>query len=61
MGHIRRKKAGIMITRKKLANLILLFLDEREADMAADFDPHSEAWKQILATRLSQYILERSK
>jgi hypothetical protein len=59
--HLRYKRAGIQITRKKLEALILEFLDKHEADMTADYDPSSEVWKRLLAENLSVYILKGSK
>lgn len=54
------KKNGLRKTRfteTKLKQVILEFLDEREADMAADYKPESEQWKQLLGEALAEYIL----
>ena len=49
-----RKDGGI--TMKKLSNIILGWLDSHEADMAADYKPESEAWKQMLADSVARSI-----
>jgi hypothetical protein len=59
---IRRTKKSPkkQLTKVKLQHLILKFLDEREADMTADYQPESETWRQLLASALAEYIIANS-
>ena len=64
MGFKRKKKRftkSLVITQEKLKNLILEFLHEHEANIAADFKVEQEVWKQILANELSDFITRRIK
>jgi len=57
MSHIRKTKhTDRQVTKQKLELLILEFLTSHEADMAADYKPESEAWRQLLADALAQFI-----
>lgn len=56
------KKPGLTrtrFTRAKLKQVILAFLDEREADMTADYQPEDEIWKKYLADAMADYILSK--
>jgi hypothetical protein len=63
MGIQRRKKnkAGIRLTAKKLELLIAGFLAKHEIDMAADYKPESEQWRQALASAIATHILKNTK
>ncbi|RLF68211.1 MAG: hypothetical protein DRN26_00095 [Thermoplasmata archaeon] len=63
MGIVRkqRRKPGLTITVAKLRVLITEFLTQHEADMAADYKPESEEWRQLLADALATYIVTQTK
>lgn len=63
MGITKRKKskAGIRLTARKLEILLTSFLAKHEADMAADYKPESEQWRQELAKAITAHILKHNK
>jgi len=51
-----KKKSKSQLTLGKIRQVLLGWLDRHEADMAADFKPESEAWRQQLAQALAEEI-----
>lgn len=59
MGMKRGARAGIHITQDKLSLLILEFLTTNAVHFK-DYQPESEMWRQLLATRVAEYIISRT-
>lgn len=56
MGIKKNRKNRSLVTFKKLEDCILCFLTEHEADLASDYKPESEQWRQQLAKALALKI-----